>query len=227
MKLKTGLSKPSLQMYERIRQILDFARSTVARSVNTTQVVANWLIGREIVEEVQKGGKRADYGARLIADLSTRMEKDFGRGYSVNNLEHFRDFYLTYPNLVESRIPHAVRGESRNQLGDDGPKISHAPRGKSDAPPRKFTELSISDAPRRKSPPQEAGGGFPSIGCAPSSLSCSSRACMLSAVHWNAPDDESQIQVRADLDRGRELAFVSQSGTMTGGWPLSRIEMER
>ena len=148
MKLKTGLSKPSLQMYERIRQILDFAGSTVARSVNTTQVVANWLIGREIVEEVQRGGKRADYGARLIADLSTRMEKDFGRGYSVNNLEHFRDFYLTYPNLVESRIPHAVRGESRNQLGDDGPKISHAPRGKSDAPPRKSSAPAIFDAER-------------------------------------------------------------------------------
>ena len=26
-----------------------------ARSVNTTHVVANWLIGREIVEEEQKG----------------------------------------------------------------------------------------------------------------------------------------------------------------------------
>ena len=133
MKRKTGISRPSLPMYERIRQILDSARSSAARSVNTTQVVANWLIGREIVEEVQRGGKRADYGARLIADLSTRMEKDFGRGYSINNLEHFRGFYLTYPNLVENRIPHAVRGESRNQLGADGPKISHAPRGKSDA----------------------------------------------------------------------------------------------
>ena len=135
-------------MYERIRQILDSARSNAARSVNTTQVVANWLIGREIVEEVQRGGKRADYGARLIADLSTRMEKDFGRGYSVNNIEHFRDFYLTYPNLVESRIPHALRGESRNQLSDDGPKISHAPRGKSDAPPRKSSAPAISDAER-------------------------------------------------------------------------------
>lgn len=141
MKRKTGISRPSLPMYERIRQILDSARSNAARSVNTTQVVANWLIGREIVEEVQRGGKRADYGARLIADLSTRMEKDFGRGYSVNNLEHFRDFYLTYPNLVESRIPHAVRGESHNQLGADGPKISHAPPRKSSAP-------AISDAER-------------------------------------------------------------------------------
>ena len=42
-------------LYERIRQILESARTSVARTVNTTQVVANWLIGREIVEEEQKG----------------------------------------------------------------------------------------------------------------------------------------------------------------------------
>jgi hypothetical protein len=46
-------SKQIGSVYERIRQILESARTTVARSVNTTQVVANWLIGREIVEEEQ------------------------------------------------------------------------------------------------------------------------------------------------------------------------------
>ncbi|MBI2563270.1 MAG: DUF1016 domain-containing protein, partial [candidate division NC10 bacterium] len=32
-------------LYARIRQILESARASAARSVNTTQVVANWLIG--------------------------------------------------------------------------------------------------------------------------------------------------------------------------------------
>jgi hypothetical protein len=53
-------------VYERIRQILESARSSVARTVNTTQVIANWLIGREIVEEEQKGHGRAEYGQQLI-----------------------------------------------------------------------------------------------------------------------------------------------------------------
>ncbi|MCK9420189.1 MAG: hypothetical protein M0R70_12500 [Nitrospirae bacterium] len=34
------------------------------------QVVANWLIGREIVEEEQQGSKKAQYGKKLITDLS-------------------------------------------------------------------------------------------------------------------------------------------------------------
>ena len=52
----TSMSKKEkLPLYERIRQILESARTNVARTVNTTQVVANWLIGREIVEEEQTG----------------------------------------------------------------------------------------------------------------------------------------------------------------------------
>jgi hypothetical protein len=70
-------------LYERIRQILESARTNVARTVNTTQVMTNWLIGREIVEEEQKGKKRAGYGEQLIAELSEKLQKDFGAGYGT------------------------------------------------------------------------------------------------------------------------------------------------
>ncbi len=48
-----GKKARSLSLYDRVRKILDSARTTVARSVNTTQGAANWLIGREIIEEEQ------------------------------------------------------------------------------------------------------------------------------------------------------------------------------
>lgn len=86
--------------YDRVREILEAARGNIARTVNTTQVVANWLIGREIVEEEQKGKPRADYGAKLLAELSEQLGRDYGRGYSVDNLEAFRQFYLAYPQLI-------------------------------------------------------------------------------------------------------------------------------
>jgi hypothetical protein len=99
-------------VYLRIRQILESARVTAAHSVSTAQVMANWLIGQEIVEEEQKGSRRADYGKKLIATLSAQITAEFGKGYSVNNLEHFRDFYLTYPELLNRSISHALRGKS-------------------------------------------------------------------------------------------------------------------
>ena len=138
MKRKTGISGPSLPMYERIRQILDSARSTAARSVNTTQVVANWLIGREIVEEEQRGHSRAGYGEELILDLSARLTSDYGKGYSKDNLFWFRRFYQGYPTLVDSKfdaarqISDALSRKSVSQApGDALPPILHVPRDES------------------------------------------------------------------------------------------------
>lgn len=66
--------------------------------------LANWLVGREIVEEEQRGERRADYGAKLLARLSLRLTRDFGRGYSADNLEAFRQFYLAYPQLISETL---------------------------------------------------------------------------------------------------------------------------
>ena len=100
-------------LYERILQILESARVTAARSVNTAQVVANWLIGREIVEEEQRGSNRAEYGQQLILQLSEQLKRDFGSGYSAQSLFYMRQFYQSDASLVPaSKIFHAVRGKS-------------------------------------------------------------------------------------------------------------------
>ena len=115
-------------LYTRIREILESARSSVARSVNNTQVVSNWLVGREIVEEKQKGRKRADYGKRLLESLAERLREDYGSGYSLRNLQVIRQFYLEYPTLISTRrIAHAVRAELT------APRIANALRAESAA----------------------------------------------------------------------------------------------
>lgn len=112
---------PAPAIYQRIRTILEAARAGVARTVNTTQVIANWLIGREIVEDEQQGKKRADYGSRLLEGLAAKIKADFGEGYSVQNLRYMRQFYLEYPCLIS---------ETASRISDlDG--IRHTPCGKS------------------------------------------------------------------------------------------------
>jgi predicted nuclease of restriction endonuclease-like (RecB) superfamily len=121
-----------MRLYDRIRQILESARFAAARSVNTAQVVANWLIGREIVEEEQRGSNRAEYGQQLIFQLSEQLKTDFGTGYSVQNLFYMRQFYQTYPSLVPNlEILHALRGKSA-ESESAGTKKLHALRRKSD-----------------------------------------------------------------------------------------------
>ncbi len=105
------MNKPPL--YERIKGIIESARAGAARSVNTAQVVSNWLIGREIVEEEQKGSQRAAYGERLMRVLAERLKEDYRSGYGLTNLKTFRQFYLVYDDLLGLEKGHALRGFSR------------------------------------------------------------------------------------------------------------------
>ncbi|GAB1393684.1 PDDEXK nuclease domain-containing protein [Rhodocyclaceae bacterium] len=99
-------------IYGRVREILEAARGNIARTVNTTQVIANWLIGREIVEDEQAGKRRAGYGTELLAGLAAHLKADFGSGYGIDNLELFRRFYLEYPRLLSAQISDALRRKS-------------------------------------------------------------------------------------------------------------------
>lgn len=89
------------RLFDRVKGIIESARAGAARSVDTAQVVSNWLIGREIVEEEQKGEKRAAYGRRVLERLSQRLLAEYGGGYSVPNLRHFRKFSIYYPELIQ------------------------------------------------------------------------------------------------------------------------------
>lgn len=110
-RLMKAAVEPSL--YGRIREILESARAGVARSVNTAQVVANWRIGREIVEEEQRGKKRADYGRRLLEGLSEKLRAEYGSGYSARSLWEMRQFFDSYPGLIDRfENRHASRANS-------------------------------------------------------------------------------------------------------------------
>lgn len=88
------------QLYDRVRTIIDSARAGAKRSVDTAHVVSNWLIGREIVEEEQKGAKRAGYGLRIIEKLAGRLEIEYGKGYSIHNLRRIRKFFIEYNDFL-------------------------------------------------------------------------------------------------------------------------------
>ena len=73
-------------------------------------VLAYWLIGREIVQQVQGGEERAEYGEKVVEELSSRLTERYGKGFSVTNLWYFKQFYLAFQNRFQ--IPHPTGGES-------------------------------------------------------------------------------------------------------------------
>jgi len=97
-KRKTAVKKvesPDV-LFGRVASILDQARGNVVRAVNSQMVLAYWLIGREIVLELQGGEERAAYGKKLVDELSARLTERYGEGFSGRNLKAFRQFYLAY-----------------------------------------------------------------------------------------------------------------------------------
>lgn len=83
--------------YGRIRNIIENARGNMARTINTEMVAAYWQIGREIVEEEQRGISRANYGEAILKKLSEKLTTEFGKGFDESNLRNIRHFYLAYP----------------------------------------------------------------------------------------------------------------------------------
>ena len=84
-------------VYANIKTLMENARTDVAKQVNNILVKNYWEIGRIIVEDEQGHSDRAGYGKSLIADLSKKLTKEYGKGFSKSNLFYMRSFYLTYP----------------------------------------------------------------------------------------------------------------------------------
>lgn len=88
--------KNSSNFYTDIKILLADARNKVYQTINKTMTETYWQIGQRIVEEEQNSKERADYGKGLIKNLSSELTKEFGKGFSVDNLENMRKFYLVF-----------------------------------------------------------------------------------------------------------------------------------
>ncbi|MBQ8240731.1 MAG: DUF1016 family protein [Bacteroides sp.] len=84
-------------LFEQVKQLLDDARTRIARTVNTTIVNVYWQIGKYIVEYEQGGQGRAAFGKDIINKLSERLTKEYGKGFSPANIRYMRQFYQCFP----------------------------------------------------------------------------------------------------------------------------------
>ena len=94
--------QPSLAT--RVIELVENARRNVAAVANVAQVYTNYEIGRQIIEEEQGGKHRADYGKRILIDLSNKLTARFGRGWSAENLRKMRSFFLMYSEIHNSVV---------------------------------------------------------------------------------------------------------------------------
>ncbi|MFT5337065.1 MAG: putative nuclease of restriction endonuclease-like (RecB) superfamily [Sphingobacteriales bacterium] len=101
-----GSIKQANGFFRRTIELLHLARNNAVKSINLAMVHSYYEIGKMIVEEEQKGIGRADYGKQILSGLSKELTKEFGKGFSIRNIEQMRKFYLAYqkPQTVSAEF---------------------------------------------------------------------------------------------------------------------------
>jgi len=108
----------AMDFFESVAQIIKQARRFVGRTADLTMCVAYFEVGRKIVEEEQGGKARAQYGAKLLSELSAYLNARFGKGYSVSTLKNTRKFYQVYsPSIGQTMFAQSENtGDARQSL---------------------------------------------------------------------------------------------------------------
>ena len=82
-------------IFKEIKDLVNNSRNKVYSAVNTEMLNLYWNIGK-IIMEIQHGDERASYGKAVLQKLSKKLTDEFGRGFSVDNLEKMRKFYSIF-----------------------------------------------------------------------------------------------------------------------------------
>lgn len=127
-----------------ISDLLDEARRTAARSVNSILSASYWEVGRRIVEFEQGGKTRAEYGQSLLKQLAGDLTTRFGRGFSERNLLKMRSFYIGWEISPTASAEFEARAICLTRPGDSiGQAIS--PTSSAESKPSSRAKLQTAD----------------------------------------------------------------------------------
>ncbi|HRD57594.1 MAG TPA: PDDEXK nuclease domain-containing protein [Ferruginibacter sp.] len=102
----------TIQLFKSIHSLVEQSRQGLATVINTTLCETNFHIGRLIIEFEQQGSSRAGYAKETLLKLSHKLSGKLGWGYSVDNLENMRNFYLSYKDDYAKHIQKNQKSET-------------------------------------------------------------------------------------------------------------------
>ena len=85
-----------------INDVHNFFQQQAVKQVDTMLTLRNWVIGFYLVEYEQLGADKAVYGTKLYATLAQKLKAQKIKGLSRSNLHLYKQFYQTYPQIVQT-----------------------------------------------------------------------------------------------------------------------------
>lgn len=92
----------SVSFLSDVQTIIETSKNRAYAAINIAMLERNWLLGKRIAEEEINGKKRADYGVKIIAELSRQLTGIYGKGFTKTNLYSFLQFYKMFPEIFHT-----------------------------------------------------------------------------------------------------------------------------
>jgi hypothetical protein len=88
-----------------IRHVHDELAAQASRAVNASLTLRNWMIGFHVEEYERRGVDRVEYGDKVMDTPADRPTQLGVSRCDRREIYRYRQFYLTYPQIVESVTP--------------------------------------------------------------------------------------------------------------------------
>lgn len=134
----------TIQLFKNIKTLVEQSKQDLYAIANATLTETYFHVGRCIIEYEQQGNIRAAYAKEILINLSTRLTKALGKGFSVDNLENMRRFYTTYKDdylkyISKNIISETVSRKLKNKSTSDSEPITISNIQKSETVSRKLS----------------------------------------------------------------------------------------
>ncbi len=103
----------SIQLFKNIKSLVEQSKQELYAVANVTLTETYFHTGRLIVEYEQQGSNRAVYAKETLINLSHKLTAVLGKGFSVDNLENMRKFYVVYK---EDYLKHISKNKKSETL---------------------------------------------------------------------------------------------------------------
>ncbi len=102
----------TIQLFKQIQKLVQQSRLELYVVANTTLTETYFHVGKSIVEFEQQGSNKAIYAKETLINLSAKLTKALGKGFSVDNLENMRKFYVLYKEVYLKHITKNTKSET-------------------------------------------------------------------------------------------------------------------
>jgi len=85
-------------IYDEINALIREKKTDVKKVVNDAIISLNWGIGKRLSAEFT-GDNKPEYGKKVVAEVSKRLEQEYGSGFDKTSISRMIKFYQEFPDF--------------------------------------------------------------------------------------------------------------------------------